>query len=167
MRLFISLILVLLLSACVLSSKTPKFAGEDTAMPIAADGQFDAYTKDGENWKKEEEALGFKHDGNRYLMSDGKTTASVVFIALKPQWFAAQYRENATLYYYGLVKTTGDELEVSPLPCDKLKPLVDMAAGVVFTGDDCSIDGVADPKAFFAALIDKLPAPTSKLVPRK
>jgi hypothetical protein len=167
MRLLTSLLLLFLLSACVLSSKAAKFAASEAASPIASNVEFDGYTKEGEGWKKEEEPFSFKRDGAVYLMSDGKNMSSVLFVQLRPEWFAAQYREGDGPYYYGLIKTTGSELEVSPLPCDKLKPLVSAIPGIAFSGDDCSIDRMPDPKAFFTELIDKIPGPQMKLVPRQ
>jgi hypothetical protein len=157
----------LVLSACVLSSKNPKFAIENGAVPIAADTEFDAYSRDGEGWKKENETMSFKRDGKVYLMSDGKNLASVLFVELTPEWFAAQYREGAEPYFYGLVKKAGSELEVVPLPCNRLKPLVAPAAGIAFSGNDCSIDSVTDAKALLASLITKLPEPELRLVPRQ
>src|SRR5262245_44911755 len=101
------------------------FAIEAGALPIAADSEFDAYSKDGQAWKKENETISFKRDGNVYLMSDGKILASVLFVALTPEWFAAQYREGDEPYFYGLIKKAANgELEVISLPCSKLKPLV-------------------------------------------
>src|SRR5207248_9711308 len=117
----VPVIATLLLCACVLSSKTPKFAAADGAAAIAANTEFDAYTKDGNGWRKEDESFSFKRDGKAYLMSDGKNIASVSFIQLTPEWFAAQYRENDEPFFYGLVRTTGGGLDITPLPCDKLK----------------------------------------------
>ena len=166
-RALFALISALILSACVLSSKAPKFAAENGTVPISADMEFDAHTRDGEEWKKEPEIISFKRDGSVYLMSDGKNLASVLFVEIAPQWFAAQYREDDKPYYYGLVKAAGVELEVTSLACDKLKPLAGSMPEVRFSGDDCSLDAVSDPKAFFASLIGKLPGPGLKLVPRK
>ena len=162
----VPVIATLLLCACVLSSKTPKFAAADGAAAIAANTEFDAYTKDGNGWRKEDESFSFKRDGKAYLMSDGKNIASVSFIQLTPEWFAAQYRENDEPFFYGLVRTTGGGLDITPLPCDKLKAFAAGTKDLAFSGDDCSIDAVADPKAFFTTLIDKIPGPEMKLVPR-
>jgi hypothetical protein len=154
------------LSGCVLSSKIPKFATENGAVPIVADTEFDAYSRDGEGWKKENETMSFKRDGKVYLMSDGKNLASVLFVELTPGWFVAQYREGSEPYFYGLIKKAGGELQVVPLLCNRLKPLVAPEAAVTFTGDNCSIDSVTDAKALLASLTARLPEPELRLVPR-
>ncbi len=50
-----------------------------------------------------------------------------------------------------MVKVLDGEIDIFPLPCDKMKVLADGNSGIVFSGQDCSIDEVADPKAFFTA----------------
>ena len=167
MRFLAPLFLLCLLPACVLTSTTAKFSADEGATPIAADVQFDAYTLEGADWKKEEAPLSFKRDGAVYLMSDGKNMASVIFVQLRADWYAAQYREGEGPYYYGFIKTAGSEIEVSPLPCDRLKPLASTLPEVKFSGDDCAVEEVKDAKAFFAGLLDKLPEPRMKLVPRQ
>src|SRR5438045_1362521 len=94
LKLMVPFAIALSVSACVLSSKASKFGAESSAFPIAADTAFAGYTKDGSEWKEEEETFSFKRDGKSYLMSDGKNTASVIFVQLKPEWFAGEYREN-------------------------------------------------------------------------
>ena len=167
-RFSLILVLALLLSACVLSSKKPMLAVDEAATPIADGAIYDAWSKDSLGWKKEDTPFSFKAGDKTYFLSDGKSVVSLLFVKLDADWYALQYHEKPEQLYYGLVRmTAAGEIEVVPLPCDKIKGVAGSTAGIQFADNDCSIDGVADPKALFISLIGKLPEPDMKLVPRK
>ena len=160
--------LTVFLSACVLSSKKPMLAADEGAMPIADGAIYDPWSKNSEGWKKEDPPFNFKAGDKTYLLSDGKSVVSLLFVKLDADWYALQYHEKPEQFYYGLVRmTAAGEIEVVPLPCDKIKAVAGSTPGIQFADNDCSIDGVADPKALFISLIGKLPEPDMKLVPRK
>src|SRR5262249_21197655 len=114
---------------------------------------------------KQEATLAFAREGNRYSMWDGKNTASILFLDLGDKWYAAQYSEQPDSYFYGIVHVLDREIDIVPLACDRLKTFAANAKGITYTGEDCSIGELGDPKAFFAGLIAKLPPAEMKLVP--
>ena len=155
-----SLVFALLLSACVLGSKKPMLAADEGATPIADGAIYDAWSKDSQGWKKEDTPFSFKAGDKTYLLSDGKDVVSLLFVKLDADWYALQYREKPDQFYYGLMRiTAAGEIEVVPLPCDKLKAVAGSTPGILFADNNCSIDGVADPKALFISLIASFRSP--------
>ena len=63
LRVLAAVALLLSTVGCVLSSKAPLFTAADGATPIAVATNYDAYSKDGEGWKKEDDVFRFEAAG--------------------------------------------------------------------------------------------------------
>ena len=164
---------VLLLSGCVLHSKTPIFTEAD-AVPILGHHahSFAAYdSKDGVWVAMDDPTVRVIPVGRHYTVADPTDVNptridSYAFIPLD----AARYIVQASTQGdpgadYAIATWDGRELRVSPLDCDKLKTSLKTNALVGFLNQSCAPYPTAmPPLELFAKLALRAGAPTLRLV---
>ena len=162
-----------LLSACVLHSKTPYFADTDAVPLLGRHAHtFIGYSdKDGVWVAMEDAKLRAIPVGRHYTVADPTDADparvdSYAFIPLD----ASRYIVQATTggepgADYAMATWDGHELLVSPLECDKLKTSLKTNALVGFLNDSCALyPSTTPPEDLFAQLALRAGPPTLRFV---
>jgi hypothetical protein len=162
----VALATLLLLTGCVLQSETPLVSDSDGTLALQDLGaRFASYSQHGTSWEKDDDVLSFKAEGHHYLGSDGQSTITVTFMAVKPGLWAVQGEEPGKPASYMIAERRDDALYLAPIACEPLAKAGTFAALVEFKGDDCYAKPGADAASLFAAAAALDLPETLKLVP--
>lgn len=163
-----SLALFLLLSGCVLESKTPLFGDTQGVLALNALGsEFTMETFADGTWKAEEGRAVFTAEGRHYMLTtpDEQEPIEVLLVPLEGNRFVGQARENREKPFLYLIADVGQaEVLLSLLSCDELKALGTFAGDIGFSGGDCTFAGAPD-LALFQKLAKAIPPAKSRLRP--
>ena len=166
-RIIVTSLLALVLTGCVLQSKTPLIAANAGEALLDSYGlTFVSYGLSNGKWKKDNDVLTFTPDGQHYKITGGKDTLDVAFKKLDGNWWLLQAEETGKQPVYSLVDAQKDELFLYPMACKSLKDAGAYEAWVEFKGDDCTIKEGADTAALFKAFAADPGPQTTRIVPK-
>jgi hypothetical protein len=159
--------LSMLLSGCVLQSRTPIFSESDAgALPEALGTRFIMESHDRAAWTKQEGIFILRPEGQHYVASDGdkKSDVEALFVTLGSNWWVMQATAAGDPNVYMLAEWTGGALLLHPLNCSDLKSQPSAAAAISFEGDDCYLKGKPGVEYFLQFTTGTTPA-TMRLTP--
>lgn len=170
----------LLLSACLLTSETPRFAEADLE-PILGDvpTHYDLFRRKMGAWVADDSALTVTliPQGRHYLMPDpenpdsGTPAAIMGFLPLADGNFAVQWTvasdANPEQGFYGTATWDGHDLILGVIECDDLHDRTDIADLVAFSEEDCTLLPISgDASQAMDRLVRGLPPGHTKLILR-
>ena len=168
-RLFLCLVLLPLLSACVLESAEPLIADKDGVLALAGFGDtLIAYGKsEAGDWKKEEDGkLSLRVEDNHYKIWDGNNTMLVTFVPLGEPWWGIQAKMGEECYTYVLAEINQGELILHENGCSEIEKVPGLGGTVDFSGGDCKAKPGADWRAMFDSLKSNPPPASMMLKPQ-
>lgn len=167
-RLFILLLTLTALTACVLQSPQPLFAEKQGVPALKGLGtrfSTEAFT-DGA-WKAEEGVITFTAEGQHYIASNAKDKATVpmLFVKLGGARYVLQAREGTDKPVIYLIAEVKDRhVLLQPLFCDELKKLPKADETATFENMDCTVKGTPGTSTF-ATLASQIAPAKLRLVP--
>lgn len=151
-----------ILAGCV-TSKDPKFAAASAVPALGEGGHYQVYDRTDEGFTKGDEIdIKLRPDGRYDYVSPPNDAIQVSFHDVGGGRHVVQSKKgnNAPGYDYLVIQVVNGEVLTYAPNCEKQDKA--KMTGVTIRKDECIIDGVADPAAFFAKL--DLGGPTAKLV---
>ncbi len=154
--------LAFLLPGCI-TSKDAKFPASSAVALFGEGGKYKVYDHvEGEQYIENDSAeIRKRADGGYDFVQQGNDPTTVTVHKIEGDRYVVQSKKkNAEAYDYLLLRSAGAEFFTHAPDCSKLDK--SKLTGVEIRKDECRIDGVTDPAAFFASL--PLGEPTAKLV---